>query len=267
MKPPFQPNVKLLGVYPLPWQGIQLAATFQSLPGPQITASRTYTNAEIQPSLGRNLATGAAGTAVVPLIAPGTMYDERLYQLDFRASKIFRIGAAAALQANVDLYNAGNASSILANQHDVRLELAAADEHPAGPAAEVRRAVRFLGIRERSGRLQPAVDVRLKADATSEARMRTALAASCSRSLGAQARPPAPASVRMYVFDCGVLKIADPMPLFGLKKEEVGATDLSDAAYLIVHPRGTLMWDAGFVTDSDIGPARRKRGRARRARR
>ena len=40
------------------------------------------------------------------------MYDERLYQLDFRASKIFRLGRQR-LQANVDLYNAGNASSIL----------------------------------------------------------------------------------------------------------------------------------------------------------
>jgi N-acyl homoserine lactone hydrolase len=69
----------------------------------------------------------------------------------------------------------------------------------------------------------------------------------------AQARPEPPGSVRMYVFDCGVLKIADPMPLFGLKKEEVGATDLSDAAYLIVHPRGTLMWEAGLVPDANIG--------------
>jgi hypothetical protein len=114
VKPPFQPNVKLIGVYPLPWQGIQFAATFQSLAGPQITAARTYTNAEIQPSLGRPLATGAAGTAVVQLIAPGTMYDERLYQLDFRVSKIFRFGEKR-LQANVDIYNAGNASSILSN--------------------------------------------------------------------------------------------------------------------------------------------------------
>jgi hypothetical protein len=114
VKPPFQPNVKLIGVYPLPWQGIQFAATFQSLPGPQITASRTYTNAEIQPSLGRPLSTGMAGTAAVPLIAPGTMYDERLYQLDFRVSKIFRFGQHR-VQANVDIYNAGNASSILSN--------------------------------------------------------------------------------------------------------------------------------------------------------
>jgi hypothetical protein len=102
----------VLGVYPLPWSGVQLAATFQSLPGPQITAGRTYTNAEIKPSLGRNLATGANGTATVQLIAPGTMYDERLYQVDFRASKIFRLGTRR-VQANVDLYNAMNASSIL----------------------------------------------------------------------------------------------------------------------------------------------------------
>jgi len=112
VKPPFQPNVKLLGVYPLPRGGVQLAATFQSLPGPQITATRSYSNAEILPSLGRNLATGASGTANVPLVAPGTMFAERLYQLDFRASKIFKVGARR-LQANLDLYNAFNASSIL----------------------------------------------------------------------------------------------------------------------------------------------------------
>src|SRR5215217_2989240 len=68
-----------------------------------------------------------------------------------------------------------------------------------------------------------------------------------------QARAEAPKAVRLYVFDCGVLKIADPMPLFGLKKEQVAATDLADAAYLIVHPRGTLMWEAGLVPDASIG--------------
>ena len=76
----------------------------------------------------------------------------------------------------------------------------------------------------------------------------------------AQGRPEPPKTLRMYVFDCGVLKIADPMPLFGLKKEEVGATDLSDAAYLIVHPRGTLMWEAGLVPDGSIGGANARPG-------
>jgi len=73
------------------------------------------------------------------------------------------------------------------------------------------------------------------------------------QTVSAQARPETPKTVRMYVFDCGVLKIADPMPLFGLRKDEVAATDLSDAAYLIVHPRGTLMWEAGLVPDASIG--------------
>jgi hypothetical protein len=112
VKPPFQANVKLLGVYPLPWGDVQLAATFQSLPGPQILASRSYSNAEILPSLGRNLATGANGVAAVQMIEPGTRYDERLYQLDLRASKVFRMGRSR-VQANVDLYNAANAGSIL----------------------------------------------------------------------------------------------------------------------------------------------------------
>jgi hypothetical protein len=112
VKPPFQANVKLLGVYPLPWGDVQLAATFQSLPGPQILASRSYSNVEILPSLGRNLATGANGVASVQMIEPGTMYDERLYQLDLRASKVFRMGRSR-VQANVDLYNAANAGSIL----------------------------------------------------------------------------------------------------------------------------------------------------------
>ena len=75
-----------------------------------------------------------------------------------------------------------------------------------------------------------------------------------------QSPPDPPETVRMYVFDCGVLRIADPMPLFGLKKEEVGATDLSDAAYLIVHPRGTLMWEAGLVPDAGIGAANARPG-------
>jgi hypothetical protein len=112
VKPPFQANVKMIGVYPLPWGDVQLAATFQSLPGPQILASRSFSNAEIAPSLGRNLATGPNGVASVQMIQPGTMYDERLYQLDLRASKLFRVGRSR-IQANVDLYNAANAGAIL----------------------------------------------------------------------------------------------------------------------------------------------------------
>ncbi|MEP7304673.1 MAG: carboxypeptidase regulatory-like domain-containing protein [Acidobacteriota bacterium] len=108
--PPFQPNVKALAIYPLPWWGLQTSATFQSLPGPQITASRSYSSADVSSSLGHNLLNG---TANVPLIKPGTLYAERLYQVDFRASKSIKM-PRGRVQVNVDLYNAFNASSILA---------------------------------------------------------------------------------------------------------------------------------------------------------
>ena len=62
--------------------------------GPQITATRNYTNAEIAPSLGRNLSNGANGTVNVQLIEPGTMYGERQRQLDIRISKRVRFGRA-----------------------------------------------------------------------------------------------------------------------------------------------------------------------------
>ena len=65
--PPFQPNVKLLGVYPLPWWGLQTSATFQSLPGPQVLANYVIGNAQAAPTLGRNLSTS---TATVPPIGP-----------------------------------------------------------------------------------------------------------------------------------------------------------------------------------------------------
>ena len=87
-------------------------------------------------------------------------------------------------------------------------------------------------------------------------------AALCSiaPSVAGQAKPVPPKTVRMYIFDGGVLPIADPLPLFGLKKEQVAASDLADGAYLIVHPRGTLMWEAGLVPDANIGTANARPG-------
>jgi glyoxylase-like metal-dependent hydrolase (beta-lactamase superfamily II) len=60
----------------------------------------------------------------------------------------------------------------------------------------------------------------------------------------------APTSVRLYVFDGGTLG-ADPAR-FNLKPEEVATTDFSVASYLVVHPKGTLLWDAGAVPDGQV---------------
>jgi hypothetical protein len=109
--PPFMTQVKVLGVYPWPWWGVQTSATVQSLPGPEITAARSYTSAEVIGSLGRPL---TSGTATVPLIEPGTTYAGRLNQVDFRLSKVVRFGSGTRILANVDLYNMFNASPTLA---------------------------------------------------------------------------------------------------------------------------------------------------------
>ena len=56
-------------------------------------------------------------------------------------------------------------------------------------------------------------------------------------------------SLRLYVFDCGILRIAD-VRSFGLKPQEVAASDLPVPCFLIVHPKGVLIWDAGAVPDA-----------------
>ena len=60
------------------------------------------------------------------------------------------------------------------------------------------------------------------------------------------------AAVRLYVFDCGTLQ-ADPAR-FRLTREEVSTTNLAVPCFLVVHPRGKLMWDPGAVPDGDWTP-------------
>ena len=76
----------------------------------------------------------------------------------------------------------------------------------------------------------------------------------CSGSTRApELRGSASPSVRLYVLDGGTLHVTDPAR-FQLTKKEVAATDLSVASFLVVHPRGTLMWDVGAVPDSEWTP-------------
>jgi N-acyl homoserine lactone hydrolase len=65
----------------------------------------------------------------------------------------------------------------------------------------------------------------------------------------AGAQPPKPpSSMRLYVIDCGRLKVDDPSR-FNFKKEELATLDLSVGCFLIAHPKGTLIWDTGAVPD------------------
>ena len=71
------------------------------------------------------------------------------------------------------------------------------------------------------------------------------------RPVQAQARQTS-VPIRLYVFDGGTLE-SDPAR-YQLTKEDVGVTQLSVAAYLIVHPKGLLMWDTEAVPDSEWTP-------------
>jgi hypothetical protein len=106
----FLTQVKFLGTYMVPKVDVQIAATFRSLPGPQIIANYVALNAQVQPSLGRPLSGGAANVTV-NIVEPGTMYGEQTNLLDLRFSKIVRFGKYRT-SLNLDLANALNSSGI-----------------------------------------------------------------------------------------------------------------------------------------------------------
>lgn len=72
-----------------------------------------------------------------------------------------------------------------------------------------------------------------------------AIAASLAACAGKHAAPQAAAGLRLYVMNCGTIDVAD-ISLFR-PGEDVGKRKvLTDSCYLIVHPKGTLMWDTGL---------------------
>ena len=63
-----------------------------------------------------------------------------------------------------------------------------------------------------------------------------------------------PRSARLYVFNCGILHIADA-GRFGFRKEELATTEMSVACFLVTHPKGMLIWDTGAVPDNAWMPS------------
>jgi hypothetical protein len=105
-------QVKLFGNYPLPWLGLNVSGTFLNLAGPAVSASRSYTSAEIAPSLGRALSSGATGQVSVSLLPPNTVYEDRFSQTDVRLTKSIQMGKVRA-QGQFDVYNLFNSSAVL----------------------------------------------------------------------------------------------------------------------------------------------------------
>jgi len=103
--PPYQPDWKGLISYPLPWWGLRASGTWQNRSGPQILA--TQAAVQSSPSLGRPLSTPAS---TVNFIAPGTMYDDRINQIDVRLSKSIAF-QRTRLQLTASAYNLLNSNA------------------------------------------------------------------------------------------------------------------------------------------------------------
>jgi hypothetical protein len=105
-------QVKLIGSYTIPRIDVRLAGSFQSIPGPPISAELVVSSGTAARSLGRPLAGGTANVTV-NIIEPGTMYGDRLNQLDLRVSKLFRVGSTRTT-LSVDVNNLLNGNPVTA---------------------------------------------------------------------------------------------------------------------------------------------------------
>src|SRR4029077_8648904 len=104
-------QVRGLGSYTVPKIDAQVSAVFQSKPGALLSANYAVPAATVAQSLGR-LPSGNVTNVTVNLLEPGSMYGDRINQLDFRFAKLLRVGGTRTM-VSLDLYNTLNSNPVL----------------------------------------------------------------------------------------------------------------------------------------------------------
>jgi len=99
-----------LGSYTIPKVDVQVSGTLRSDPGGQLAANYTVANAAT--TLGRPFNGTGGQTITVNLVEPGTLYGDRVNQVDMRFAKVLRFGRTRAT-VGVDLYNIANSDTPL----------------------------------------------------------------------------------------------------------------------------------------------------------
>ena len=107
----FQTEFRGLGSYLVPKVDVEVSATYQSKPGAQLAANYNVPAAIIAQSLGR-APSGGVANVTVNLVTPGTLYGDRVNELDLRVSKVLKFGSTRT-KISLDLYNALNANPVL----------------------------------------------------------------------------------------------------------------------------------------------------------
>jgi hypothetical protein len=100
-----------LGTYTIPRIDVQVAGTMRSDQGPELGANWAAPNSATV-GLNRPFAGIAGQTITVNLIEPGTLYGERINQLDLRFAKILRFGRTRT-NVGFDISNVMNAAPTL----------------------------------------------------------------------------------------------------------------------------------------------------------
>jgi hypothetical protein len=100
-----------LSSYLIPKVDVEVSATFQSKPGVQLAANYNVPASIVAQSLGRAPA-GNVANVTANLIAPGTLYGDRINQVDLRVAKLFRI-ARTRTRVQLDLFNLFNSAAVL----------------------------------------------------------------------------------------------------------------------------------------------------------
>jgi N-acyl homoserine lactone hydrolase len=57
-----------------------------------------------------------------------------------------------------------------------------------------------------------------------------------------------PQAPSLYVFDCGRIRLAS-VEAFNLKETDTDVRELSAPCYVVDHPKGQLLWDAGLPSE------------------
>ncbi len=98
-----------LGSYTVPKIDVLISGTFRSDKGSPLAANMLYTSG--QTTLGRAFA-NAAPNVSVNLVEPGTLYGDRVNEIDMRFAKILRFGRTRT-NVGFDVYNIMNANPVL----------------------------------------------------------------------------------------------------------------------------------------------------------
>jgi hypothetical protein len=100
-----------LSSYSVPKVDVEISATYQSKPGAQLAGNYNIPAATIAQTLGR-LPSGGVANVSVNLVTPGSLYGDRVNELDLRFSKILRFRGTRT-KISLDMYNALNANPVL----------------------------------------------------------------------------------------------------------------------------------------------------------